>query len=116
MMRSLKVFSGLAMLLYLIAGIVIIYVALAGLVIRENLTFIVYGSAVAAIGVAHVPVILHPYHRRGYLPFLALLAAMLGLLSLFFAQPYGAIALAVVPGAIMSVITYLRSRKAREPS
>ncbi len=83
--------------MFLIAGIVVSYIALAGLVIRENLTFIVYESMVAAFGVIHVPVILHLYHRHHYLSFLTFLAARLDLVSLFLTQPYRAIVLVVVP-------------------
>jgi hypothetical protein len=62
MVSNLKVFSGITFLLYLISGIVVLYVVLAGLVIRESLSFIVYSSAVAAISILHIPVILYPYH------------------------------------------------------
>ena len=104
---SIKTYNWLAFLLYTIAAVVVIYVALAGIVIRESLSFIVYGSAVAAIGVAHIPVILNPYHRH-YLWALTIIAAMLGLVSLIFLDPFSGAVLAVVPGAAVDVYAGLR--------
>jgi hypothetical protein len=120
MFRSVKGLSLIASLMYIIAGVVVIYVALAGIVIRESLNFIVYGSAVAAIGVAHIPImlrpyILHPFGRRGYLWALTLIAALLGFSSLIIMNPYSVTGLAVAPGAVTSVYLGLLARKARDP-
>ncbi|MFW9934057.1 MAG: hypothetical protein ACFFDU_00825 [Candidatus Thorarchaeota archaeon] len=112
---TLKMFSGIILLMHLVVGIATIYVALADLIIRESITFIAHSSMVTAIDVLHIHVILHSYHPRGYLPFLSILAFMLETLSLVFMHPYGITAHTIVPGADSSVDTCLFSCKNARP-
>jgi hypothetical protein len=117
MVGSPKALVAITTSMYFIAGVVIFVMGASGLYVRESLNLIVYGSAVAAIGVAHVPVLLHPFGRRAYLGVLTALAAMLGVASsIIFTSPFTMTGVAVAPGAVMDVVTFLNTRTARKPS
>jgi len=116
MVLSPKSSIALTIAMYFVAGVVVFVMGISGLFVRESLNFIVYGSAVAAIGVAHVPVLLHPFGRRAYLGVLTALAAMLGVASsIIFTSPFTVIGVAVAPGVVMDVVSLLNTRTARKP-